>query len=105
MSREIVALKVGRKHYRVKYRTLTPALLGRMSYGHSVIQIDDGQTNPETADTLLHEILHAIWAHRNLSDRCREERAVTELTSGLIAVFRDNPGLLQHLETLVKEAR
>lgn len=105
MSREIVALKVGRKRYRVKYRTLTPALLGRMNYSHSRIQIDDGQTNPETADTLLHEILHAVWAHKSLANRCHEERAVTELASGLIAVFRDNPGLLQHFEALIKEAR
>lgn len=105
MRREIVAVKVGRKHYRVRYRTLKPDLYGKMHYGHSSIDVDDGQSDAETADTLLHEILHAVWAYRNLPDRCREERAVTELASGLTAVFRDNPGLLLHLEALLKEAR
>jgi len=50
-------------------------------------------------------VLHGIWLHRKIPARPREERVVTELAWGLTAVFRDNPGLLAHLENLLTDAR
>lgn len=37
-------------------------------------------------------------------ERLPEEPAVTELAWGLTGVFRDNPGLLIHLDMLLKNA-
>ena len=45
------------------------------------------------AVTLLHEMMHAIWAEYDLDDREKEERAVTALSNGLSAAMRDNPAV------------
>lgn len=104
-AKPIVALKIGRAKYKVRYRRLLPALLGRIFFSTRSIVADDSQDGAELADTLLHEAMHGIWNQRKLGPRVREERAVTELSSGLVCLFRDNPGFLVHLESLIKEAR
>ena len=45
-------------------------------------------------DTLLHEIIHAL--DFNMKTQMKE-RQVSALASGLIAVFRDNPGFVSYL--------
>jgi hypothetical protein len=45
-------------------------------------------------DTLLHELLHAVWNERGLPKKANEERAVKTLGTGLLGLFQDNPKLL-----------
>jgi hypothetical protein len=101
---ELIGLKIGRRFYKVK-RQYLPKDFGRVNLSRGIIRIDDPQPPFVVADATLHEILHAIWADRQLPDRPREERAVTSLAQGLAAAFRDNPGLLTYIDKLVKEAR
>jgi hypothetical protein len=56
-----------------------------------VIYIDTGATNAIQKDTLLHEIMHAIWWTAYLEDEDKEERVVSSLSTGLLQVLRDNP--------------
>ncbi len=55
------------------------------------IHIGAGQNGPRLADTVLHEVLHAIYRVWALSDADDEERTVTAMTTGLVSVLRDNP--------------
>lgn len=104
-AKPIVALKIGRAKYKVRYRRLLPAFLGRIFFSTRSIVADDSQDGAELADTLLHESMHGIWDQRKLGPRVREERAVTELSSGLMCLFRDNPGFLDGLERLIRDGR
>lgn len=67
--------------------------------GHTqIIEIECTQSAHNQADTLLHEIIHAIWSSRSLPKRISEEQAATFLGSALATVFRDNPELLARLK-------
>lgn len=103
MNREIVAIQVGRKRYRVRYAHLANEY-GRMTPNGARIVLDKRQTAAELADTLMHEVLHAIWAHAALPRRAAEERVVTAFANGLTGLARDNPGLFAHLEALARGA-
>ena len=48
---------------------------------------------PLAADTVLHEILHALCWHYHLDLGDAEERVVTCLATGLAQVMSDNPEL------------
>ena len=100
-AKRVRAVKVCRKRYRVQYKTL------KGYYGYAVqnpacITVHPEQSSAEMAETLLHEIMHTIW-WKDLKHRTTEEHAVTKLAHGLVVVARDNPGLLSHIETLVRE--
>ena len=56
------------------------------------------------ANTLLHEILHAIIYQWNIDlGEKAEEHLVNGLTNGLTTIFVDNPQLLDYLKTKIKE--
>jgi hypothetical protein len=50
------------------------------------------------ADTLLHEIEHALWTFAALTGEDGEERIVSVVSAGRVQVFRDNPWLLGWLK-------
>jgi hypothetical protein len=57
-----------------------------------VITISNNQTMQSAGDTLLHEILHAIWNESGLAFVKRDEETVVRITaSWLNMVFKDNP--------------
>lgn len=56
----------------------------------------------ETVNTLIHEILHAVYHQANLECGDTEERLVCTLTNGLVAVFRNNPQLVKYIKRLNK---
>ncbi|HEY1772410.1 MAG TPA: hypothetical protein VGH91_04380 [Gammaproteobacteria bacterium] len=101
---ELKRLKVGRRCYRV-VRQHMPKDYGSVNFNRGIIRIDDPQPPGVVVDTVLHELLHAIWADFKLPDRPTEERAVTALAQGLMAVFRDNPGLATYIERLIGKER
>jgi hypothetical protein len=97
-------LKIGQARYEVEYKEL-PTLYGQIHFDSRRIELADDLADEETVYGMLHEVLHGIWEHRGIPARPREERVVTELAWGLTAVFRDNPGLLAHLENLLTDSR
>ena len=52
----------------------------------------------QARDTLLHEVLHAIWSQTALDqDEDEQERIVRSFTPWLLQVLRDNPELVEFL--------
>lgn len=80
------------QRWRVKY---SPDLYGdRSLFGTAIprdrlIIIDSGQQRDSMADTLLHEVLHAIIATSGASCK-HEEQIVAALAPGLVHVLRSN---------------
>lgn len=59
------------------------------------IKLREDQRSPNLAiDTLLHEIMHGIWTLSKL-DTWQEEEIVEMMATWMVAVFVDNPKLLQ----------
>ena len=79
-----------------------PKHVGVFKDQECLIEIVDNQSSQQQAETLIHELLHAIWATRGLPNRITEEACVTRLASGVATVIRDNPGLLHRLELALK---
>ena len=67
---------------------------GSCSNRHHIIHISTSYSDEKVRATLLHEILHAIWHVWDLEDEDTEERTISALTHGLMAVINDNPKLL-----------
>lgn len=55
-------------------------------------------TKAHEKEIFLHELMHALWYHAGLGKKCEEERAVRQLSEGLMAVARNNPWLLDWLK-------
>lgn len=72
--------------------------LGLCTWTECKIQIQEGQHEVEEADTVLHEILHAIHALMNIGLSSKvEETVVRKTATALIQVFLDNPQLVTYL--------
>lgn len=75
---------------------------GEIEYNTYTIRVQKVQPSIAGAvDTLLHELLHGIWHETDLRGDIGvklEERIVRNLSSGLIALFRDNPQFLRWME-------
>lgn len=54
-----------------------------------LIRIRSGQDREQQAETLIHELLHAIWGTLALKDKEPEEHAVHSLAVGLASVVLD----------------
>ena len=63
---------------------------GLTDHRSCIIYIDTGVSLNQVKDTLLHEILHAIFFIYNVDTGDGEERVVTPTASGLVQVFEDN---------------
>ena len=75
--------------------------LGLCNNHQFIIVIKDGQHPIEEADTLLHEILHAIWYCMSVSmGGADEEQIVRRLASGMLSVMMDNPELLKYFQSI-----
>lgn len=62
-----------------------------------VISVDSTKPTEQIKNTLLHEILHAVWYVWGLN-KPNEEAAVNALANGLQTVFRDNPKLIEWMK-------
>ncbi len=56
----------------------------------------------QAADTLLHEVLHAVWHIAGLSHKDGEERLVATLATQICAVVRQNPDIVRFLQKALK---
>lgn len=73
--------------------------LGRSDGLKQTIAIEDRQPLASEQDCVLHEVLHHIEYAMKMDIR---EEIVEKFASGLLAVMKDNPGLVKYL--LTKEA-
>lgn len=70
-----------------------------------VILIAEGLVPQREAEVLLHEVLHAAYDCAGLNAiraDLSEERTVGTLTHQLIAIWRDNPKLVQYMEQVFR---
>lgn len=67
---------------------------GHIDYYGQVINISDNLTPVEEADTVLHELIHAVDLSMGLE---LSEHQVHHLATGLIALFQDNPEVALYL--------
>lgn len=58
------------------------------------IAVEDGQPLASEQDTVLHETIHIVEDYMGIE---LTEAAVTKLATGLLAVFKDNPGYVSYL--------
>lgn len=65
------------------------------------IALDHNEPPMEQADTLIHEIVHAIWDARGMGVRCTEESVANQLGTALAEAIRDNPLFLPTLQNAV----
>jgi len=73
--------------------------IGRFSPANQLIVIQDGQPLGMEQDTVLHEVLHAVETAMSLPVN---EEIVEKFATCLLAVIKDNPGLLAYLKTKEK---
>jgi hypothetical protein len=74
--------------------------VGRSDHSKQTITIDPSQGDDQKADTLLHEVLHAVWAATGLYQTPaakHEEVIVTTLSTTLLDTLRRNPALVSAL--------
>lgn len=71
--------------------------MGSTNLDKGVIAIREGLSEDQTSDTLLHEVLHAVFLATGLNGEDREEELIERLTPMLLQVIRDNPDLIQTL--------
>lgn len=95
-------VKVGAHIYRILYRN-TEGNCGGLCHTHSkTIHIRLGLEGSYLAESLLHEVMHAIWYEWGITNSemplalylasvATEESAINGLANGLMAVMRDNP--------------
>ena len=97
-------VKIMGRIYRVEFLEKTP--MGQMNVGQCdnhdmIIDILEHQHPIEEADTLIHEILHAIWFTMSISmGGADEEAVVRRMATGLMGVILDNPHLLKYLAAI-----
>lgn len=98
-----LSLKIDHRTIRIEAMEHSDIACGYFLDHEGLIQIDHTIQPEQQADTLIHEVLHAIWRSRGLPDRATEEEAVNRLASGLATVLRDNPDLPLWLEQALHE--
>ena len=101
-------IKIGYKEYRLEKWKQTVASAneaqGQFFAKEGIIGYTAEETGVSHANTLIHEILHAIVYQWNMDlDEKIEEHVVNGLTNGLTTVLVDNPKLIDYLKEKIKE--
>ena len=100
-------IKIGYKEYRLEKWKQTVASAneaqGQFFAKEGIIGYTDDEKGVSHANTLLHEIIHAIVYQWNIDVGEKEETIVNGLTNGLTTVLVDNPKLIDYLKKNIKE--
>jgi len=96
----IKKIKIGYRHYDLEFHAasheLEPGYVGLHQTMKQKILIAEGITPVKQANTLLHEILHAVCTEYEIfEDQEAEERTVSCLANGLSQFIQDNPKTLK----------
>lgn len=65
-------------------------LMGRLAYDTAQIYIRNDLPIDKKMETLLHEVMHAVYMNAGLQPGDEEEKVVTALSSGLYQFLKDN---------------
>ena len=102
------SIKVGYRDYKLEKWKQTVASAndahGQFFSKEGIIGYTEEETGVSHANTILHEVFHAIiyqW-HIELDEKV-EETVVHGLANGLSTVFVDNPELMDYLKLKIKE--
>lgn len=94
-------IRIGFKTFKISPWPLAEAYsadrLGECDPANSTIRVADGRSTEDTAETLIHEVLHAAWHVAHLEEGDKEERIVASLSSVLAQVLHDNPDFQSYL--------
>ena len=100
-------IKIGYKEYRLEKWKQTVASAneaqGQFFAKEGIIGYTDEEKGVSHANTLLHEIIHAVVYQWNIDVGEKEETIVNGLTNGLTTVLVDNPKLMDYLRKSRKE--
>lgn len=88
-------VKIGLHDYKIEvwppHEASSAHRYGECNHVLHIIRVDTSHTLVQSGETLLHEIIHAVYAVWNIEDDDKEERTVGGLSLGLATVWRDNP--------------
>ena len=94
-------LRVGPYVYTVETTDaiLDGEMLGTSSDLHSRIRIATDASRGQIRSTLLHEAMHAVQYAASIrdSDKLSPEDFIRRTEAGMLALLRDNPGLIAYL--------
>jgi hypothetical protein len=100
-------IKIGYRDYKIKNLDSIVSrcneINGQFLASDGVIALSSTEDNISHANTLIHEVLHAIiyqWGI-DLDDK-EEEKICNTIANGLTTVFVDNPSLLSYLQKNLK---
>lgn len=96
------SVRIGPHRWRIKRSAIDadPDLYGRTVERRLTILLAPGSAPSQLRDTLVHELLHAIWSQcalGDLTDDDGQERVVGSLAPWLLGALRDNPELVAFL--------
>ena len=91
-------IKIGAFDVKIKYWSELQETHGQYFESDQTIYLAPSDCATTAADTLLHEIMHAIFAIYIIQPEDDEERTVTTLSLGLTQVFKDNPAVLTYIQ-------
>lgn len=107
MNNPVDHVDVGPFHYAVKFDAAEvkrleeknkQEYLGCCSFEEELIAINPNQTSDNLAETLFHEIMHAVFGLSGATGRMmREEDAIGRLCPMLLDTLRRNPQLVDYL--------
>ncbi len=75
---------------------------GEVSHVLLRIRVDTCHGPLQALNTLLHEIMHAIWHQYSMGKDDEEERSIEIMAGAWTQVYRDNPDLLRFIGEAVK---
>jgi len=87
-------LKIGYQLYTLESHGDLDGINGDCDCEAGIIRYDSTETGFRHVNTILHEVLHAVWDQVGLNATLTEEQqeqVVTSLASGLTMILADNP--------------
>lgn len=114
MSEKPTTIKVGWKDLKIEYvdptfKKYNADYWGQFVARKGLIEVQREAQGDDLANTLLHEVLHAIVYTASLNaeggaleEDKHEEQVVNSITNHLMGVFKDNPWFLDWLKEQIK---
>jgi hypothetical protein len=75
--------------------------LGWCDYDSQTITLYARQSNESLCDTFQHEILHALFYAMSIDSKTDEEKVVSKISTGLNAVWSQNPKAFKWYSSLL----
>jgi hypothetical protein len=96
-----LSVRVGQADYRIRIRARRDPL-GECDTRKQRVDVTAAQSEPSLRDTVVHELLHAIWYESSANamlatDEDEQEKVVRLLSPWLLMLLRDNPDLVAYL--------